>query len=61
MTALALPRSGEIKLDVAVLLFAVFLSLLSGLLFGLVPALSTSRPDLAGVLRGLAMLRRAQS
>jgi predicted permease len=52
MTALALPRSGEIRLDVTVLLFAVFLSLLSGLLFGLAPALSTSRPDVAGVLRG---------
>ena len=52
MTALALPRSGEVRLDVTVLLFAVLLSLLSGLLFGLAPALSTSRPDLAGVLRG---------
>ncbi len=52
MTTLNLPRSGEIRIDAAVLLFAVFLSLVAGLLFGLAPALSASRTDLAGVLRG---------
>jgi putative ABC transport system permease protein len=52
MTALDLPRSGEIRIDGAVLVFAVILSLLTGLLFGLAPSLSASRTDLAGVLRG---------
>jgi putative ABC transport system permease protein len=52
MTALNLPRSGEIRIDGTVLLFAIILSLLTGLLFGLAPSLSASRPDLAGVLRG---------
>ncbi|HKD78418.1 MAG TPA: ABC transporter permease [Candidatus Angelobacter sp.] len=52
MTLLDLPRSAEIRIDGPVLLFAVVLSLLAGLVFGLAPALSASRPDLAGVLRG---------
>jgi putative ABC transport system permease protein len=52
MTALDLPRSGEIRTDGTVLLFAVILSLLTGLLFGLAPSLYASRPDLDGVLRG---------
>src|SRR5579859_581292 len=52
MTTFNLPRSGDIKIDALVLLFAVALSLLAGLVFGLAPALSASRPDLAGVLRG---------
>jgi putative ABC transport system permease protein len=51
VTAFDLPRSGEIRIDGTVLLFAVFLSLLAGFLFGLAPALSASRTDLAGVLR----------
>ena len=52
MTAFSLPRSGEIRIDGAVFSFAVILSLVTGLLFGLVPAISASRPDLSGVLRG---------
>jgi putative ABC transport system permease protein len=40
-----LPRSREISLDVNVLLFAVGLSLLTGLILGLVPALHASRSD----------------
>ncbi|MEY2508469.1 MAG: hypothetical protein QOH01_2798 [Verrucomicrobiota bacterium] len=40
-----LPRSREITLDVTVLLFAVGLSLLTGIILGLVPALHASRSD----------------
>src|SRR5205814_5473670 len=40
-----LPRSREISLDVNVLLFAVGLSLLTGIILGLVPALHASRSD----------------
>lgn len=52
MTALGLPRSGEIGIDGTVLLFAVALSLFTGVLFGLAPSLSASRPNLVGVLQG---------
>jgi putative ABC transport system permease protein len=52
MTALGLPRSGEIRIDGMVLLFAVALSLFTGILFGLAPSLSASRPNLVGVLQG---------
>src|SRR5579864_3365438 len=51
MTALDLPRAGEIRLDSAVLAFSVGLSIVTGVLFGLVPALGASRPDLMAVLR----------
>ena len=40
--------------DLRVLLFAVALSLLTGLLFGLLPALQSTRPDLANNLKGQA-------
>ncbi len=51
MTALELPRAGEIQLDGLVLGFAVLLSIGTAVLFGLVPSLGASRPDLATVLR----------
>jgi len=47
-----LPRTGDIHMDGWVLGFALALSLLTGLAFGLVPALAASRTDLASVLRG---------
>jgi putative ABC transport system permease protein len=50
-TALELPRAGEIRLDWIVLGFIAGLSLATGVLFGLVPSLGASRPDLAAVLR----------
>ena len=57
-TTLDLPRSSEIRLDLAVLAFALTLSVLTGILFGLAPALSAFRRDLAAVLQGnLAMTR----
>ena len=51
LTDLNLPRVEEIHLDPMVLLFGVALSILTGVLFGLVPAFGVSRPDLMSVLR----------
>ncbi|HZD76965.1 MAG TPA: ABC transporter permease, partial [Acidobacteriaceae bacterium] len=51
-TALELPRSSEIHLDLGVLSFALSLSVLTGILFGLAPAFSALRRDLAAVLQG---------
>jgi len=46
-----IPRIGEdgsaVSLDIHVLLFTLGISLLTGILFGLIPAISASRPDLA--------------
>ncbi|HYM09816.1 MAG TPA: ABC transporter permease, partial [Bryobacterales bacterium] len=47
-----LPRAREIAMDGRVLAFTAALSLLTGLLFGLIPALHLSKPDLNTVLRG---------
>jgi putative ABC transport system permease protein len=47
-----LPRAGEIQMDGAVLGFALALSVITAVLFGLAPAVAASRPDLASVLRG---------
>jgi predicted permease len=51
MTAFELPRAQEIHLDWAVLGFAAAISVATGVLFGLAPALGASRPDLIRVLR----------
>ncbi len=47
----ALPRSGEVSVDWRVLLFTLAVSLLAGVVFGLAPALKTSRANLQEVLR----------
>jgi putative ABC transport system permease protein len=47
---LDLPRASEIRPDGMVLGFAIGLTIVTGVLFGLLPALATSRPDL---IRGL--------
>jgi predicted permease len=47
----ALPRSEQIGLDGQVLIFTAMISLLAGVLFGLTPALKTSRPDLHQTLK----------
>src|SRR2546423_571076 len=47
----ALPRANEVSLDSRVLLFSLALSLLAGIVFGLAPALKTSRVDLQDVLK----------
>jgi predicted permease len=61
----ALPRVEEVRLDGRVLLFTLAASVLAGILFGLVPALKSVRPDLHEILkeggRGLSGARhRAQ-
>jgi predicted permease len=47
----ALPRANEISLDFRVLLFTLALSLVAGIVFGLAPALKTSRVNLQEVLK----------
>jgi putative ABC transport system permease protein len=47
----SLPRRNEIQLDGIVFAFTAALSLATGVIFGLLPALRASRPDLAAVLR----------
>src|SRR5262249_30803295 len=46
-----LPRMDEVQIDARVMAFALGLSLLCGLLFGMLPALRLSRADPHGVLR----------
>jgi putative ABC transport system permease protein len=49
-----IPRIGEVgsavTLDINILFFTLGISVLTGILFGLVPAISASRPDLAATL-----------
>lgn len=47
----ALPRANDVRLDPRVLLFTLIISLVAGVLFGLAPALKTSRPDLQETLK----------
>jgi predicted permease len=60
-----LPRAGEVKLDNRVLIFTVVVSLISGILSGLAPALKNSKWQLAETLkesgRGNTSRGRAQS
>ena len=63
-----LPRLAEVSIDGGVLLFTLGVAVVAGLLFGLVPAIRASRPDLQGTLKeggktddaggGAARLRR---
>lgn len=46
-----LPRLQEIAIDPAVLVFTLAISLITGLVFGLIPVLKYARPDLAPALR----------
>jgi putative ABC transport system permease protein len=54
LAALYLPRAREIGIDHAVLGFSAFLILLTGVGFGLIPAIQASRPDLQSVLKDSA-------
>ena len=49
--ALELPRLNEIHLDPVVLAFALLLSIGTGIVFGLLPSRTASRPDLTAVLK----------
>jgi putative ABC transport system permease protein len=51
LASLYLPRAREIGIDPAVLAFTAGLILLTGIGFGLLPALQASRPDLQSVLK----------
>lgn len=46
-----LPRGQDIGLHLPVLLFTVFIAILSGIAFGLVPALQSATPNIQGVLQ----------
>jgi putative ABC transport system permease protein len=46
-----LPRADEIGVDLRVMLFTLLVSLVTGLLFGLAPALHTAAADIHGVLK----------
>jgi putative ABC transport system permease protein len=46
-----LPRTGEIRIDTRVLLFTLAASIVTGMLFGLAPALQASNPDLNDILK----------
>jgi predicted permease len=46
-----IPRLNEVRVDGVVLLFALLVSLLTGLLFGLAPALQSTRPDVFAAIR----------
>jgi putative ABC transport system permease protein len=49
-----LPAEANVALDVRVLLFTFALSVLTGIIFGLAPALVVTRGDLAGVMKDRA-------
>ena len=51
LPANALPRINPIRIDLRVLGFSVAASLLTGILFGLIPALEISKTDVQGALR----------
>jgi len=61
VSALDLPRAGEVHLDKFVLVFALALSSATGVLLGLFPSLQVSRPDLAQTLRDSAAGARRTS
>jgi len=45
------PRAEEIGIDLRVLLFTIFVSVLTGIMFGLLPAIRMSRADISGRLK----------
>ncbi|QSQ12308.1 ABC transporter permease [Myxococcus landrumensis] len=51
MVGEGLPRATEVRLDVTSVLFTLGVTLLTGVVFGLVPALQSSRADLSATMR----------
>jgi putative ABC transport system permease protein len=49
-----LPAETSVALDVRVLIFTLVLSLLTGIVFGLAPAIATTRSNLAGIMKDSA-------
>jgi putative ABC transport system permease protein len=49
--SLPVPGIDEVTIDIRVLVFTMLVSLLTGLVFGLVPALRASRPDLGELIK----------
>lgn len=47
----ALPRANDVRMDPRVLFFTLAVTIVAGMLFGLAPALKTSRPDLNATLK----------
>ncbi len=47
----SIPRLNEVRIDGTVLAFTALITLATGFVFGLLPALQSSTPDLAGALR----------
>ena len=47
-----LPRSGEVRVDIVVLMFSLIVSSLTGVLFGVVPAVLSARVDVREALQG---------
>jgi putative ABC transport system permease protein len=56
-----IPRIEDIQIDKSVLLFSLAVSLLTGFLFGLVPAFRASRVDLAEAMKGLGKSTEGRS
>ena len=51
MPPFSLPREANVEIDVRVMLFALALAILTGVVFGLVPALQATRPNLAACMK----------
>jgi putative ABC transport system permease protein len=57
----SLPRVGEVDLNVHALAFTLALSLASGMLFGLAPALHLSSPDITAALKSAGLTQTVRS
>jgi predicted permease len=58
LPAVDLPRVMEIHLDLPVLAFAIAVSAATGILFGLIPSVAASRPDLEAMIKSRGQARR---
>ena len=57
----SLPRLGEIVIDRPTLVFTMLMSLLTGVLFGLIPALRSSRSDVSATFKDIGPTHTARS